>query len=368
MTSSTETPSAGRWRFPVSIVLLVMAIIATPLVIVGVWVRAQIADIDRYVDTVAPMADDPAVQQYVADELAQAFNDNVDLNTILADQLPAQLQSLSPTITSAVQGAVSAAAERFTASPAFKTIWVDANRAAHTVVSRLLTGDREALELSNGQLSLDLGDALRTLQSRLVDEGLDIAGRIDLSGVDHQIVLADGPSLAKLENAREAVGRLNDLVWVLSVVALVAAIASVVVAPGRRAALLRLGVGLAAVVIVVAVAVAVARRDFVSAVGDTVPTAVAGSFFDALADSLRFVFRLVFVLGLAIAALVAIASLPTYATRWARPTQIGVALLGAIAVVAAQDPSWTFVLALLVLVGATEVALEIVRRRRVHAT
>jgi hypothetical protein len=366
--TSTSSPSterrSGKGRLVASIVLLVVAIIATPLLILGAWVRAEITDTDRYVDTVAPLADDPQVQQYIADQLAAAFNTNVDLKSFLAEELPAQLQPLGPTIATAVQGFVSAAAARFTASPAFKTIWVDANRAAHKVVSGVLTGDRPALDLNNGQLSLDLGDALRALQARLVESGLEVAGRVDLSGVQDQVVLADGPRLEKLEKAREAVGLLNDLVWVLAVVALVAAVGSVVVARRRAAALLRLGIGLAVVVLVIAVGVAFARRQFLDAIeGGTVPTAVAGSFFDAIVDSIRFAFRAVFVLSVVMAALVAITSLPSYARRWARVTQVAVALLGAAILLAANDLTWGLVLAVVVLVVAAEIALEVIRRR-----
>jgi hypothetical protein len=35
-------------------------------VIVGAWARAEITNRYRYVDTVAPLADDPQVQRYVA--------------------------------------------------------------------------------------------------------------------------------------------------------------------------------------------------------------------------------------------------------------------------------------------------------------
>jgi len=64
-----------------------------------------------------------------------------------------------------------------------------------------------------------------------------------------------------------------------------------------EASLKRLGVGLALVVVVVAIAVAATRRAFVSAASETVPSPVVSSFFDALVDSIRFAFRLVFVLG-----------------------------------------------------------------------
>jgi hypothetical protein len=90
---------------------------------------------------------------------------------------------------------------------------------------------------------------------------------------------------------------------------------------------------------------------------------VVSSFFDALVDSIRFAFRLVFVLGLVMALLVAIVSLPGYATRWARPTQIGVAVIGVGALVALKQPTWGLVAFLLVLVVVAEVALEVARRR-----
>ena len=217
-----------------------------------------------------------------------------------------------------MNGFVAAAANRFTASPAFKTLWVDANRAAHKTISKVLTGDAKALDLSNGELTIDLGNVLRNFQQRLVDGGLDVASKVDLSKVHKEVVLADGQAVAKIEKARDAVGLLQKLVWLLGILALAAAIASVAVATKRGSALKRLGVGLALVVVVVAIAIAATRRAFVSAAGETVPSPVVSSFFDALVDSIRFAFRLVFVLGLVMALLVAIVSLPSYAARWAR--------------------------------------------------
>jgi len=117
------------------------------------------------------------------------------------------------------------------------------------------------------------------------------------------------------------------------------------------------------VVVVVAIAVAATRRAFVSAAGETVPSPVVSSFFDALVDSIRFAFRLVFVLGLVMALLVAIVSLPGYATRWARATQVGVAVIGVGALVALKQPTWGLVAFIVVLVVLAEVALEVARRR-----
>ena len=97
----------------------------------------------------------------------------------------------------------------------------------------MLTGDAKALDLSNGELTIDLGNVLRTFQQRLVDGGLDVASKVDLSNVHKEVVLADGEAVAKIEKARDAVGVLQKLVWVLGILAVAAAIASVAVAPKR---------------------------------------------------------------------------------------------------------------------------------------
>ena len=96
--SSEQGKSSGRGRFTISIILLVVALVATPLFVVAGWVNTEITNTDRYVHTVAPLADDPQVQQYVASELTAAFTENVDLSAAIGAQLPPALQPLTGTI------------------------------------------------------------------------------------------------------------------------------------------------------------------------------------------------------------------------------------------------------------------------------
>ena len=77
------TPGHHHTRLIISIALLVVTLVATPLFIVSIWVHTAITDTDRYVKTVAPLADDPAVQEYVASQLSDAFNENVDVKAIV---------------------------------------------------------------------------------------------------------------------------------------------------------------------------------------------------------------------------------------------------------------------------------------------
>jgi hypothetical protein len=71
-----------------------------PLFIVGLWTQTEITNPDRYLKTIGPLADNPQVQQYVADELTKAFTESVDLTSLFQDDLPTVLQPLSGTIQS----------------------------------------------------------------------------------------------------------------------------------------------------------------------------------------------------------------------------------------------------------------------------
>jgi len=357
-------PKGGRGRLVLSIVFLVVAALLAPLTVVAGWARTQLTDTDAYVDTIAPLADDPDVQAYVADQLAAALITAADVQARLDELLPPELAPAIDPITTAVNGAISAATQRFTASPAFGTLWEAANRAAHTVISGVLTADLEATDLENGQLTLDLGVALPNLQDYLVEQGFEFIGRLDLSNVDAQIVLAEGEQLAKIETARELVGKLDTFVWVLFVATLLLAALSVLVAPKKPAALIRLAVAIALVTVMVAIALSVARQAFLSALVETVPSNVAASLFDTVVGSMRAGFRSIFVVGIVIAALVAIANLPGFARRWARPTQIGVAVLGVVALLARDDLTTTYIVFVVVLTVTGMITLELVRRRR----
>ncbi len=69
-----QTNESGRGRSIASGVLCAVAIVAAPLLIVGLWVDQQLDDTDRYIASVSPVSHDPRVQQFVASELATAFS------------------------------------------------------------------------------------------------------------------------------------------------------------------------------------------------------------------------------------------------------------------------------------------------------
>jgi hypothetical protein len=365
--TDVDTPAKRdqSWRTPVSIVLMVMAIILAPLTVVSAWTKAQITDTGRYVNTVAPLADDPNVQSYVATAISSGIINALDIDQRVGDLLPPALQVLGPTIDNAVEGFIDTAATRFTQSPAFKTLWVEANRAAHKAVVRILTGNPSSLDVQNSQLTLDIGSVLENFQKYLVDRGFGLADKIDLSKVDKTIVLASGDQVKNLESARQVVRLLKPLVWVLFLLLVACSVGTVLVARRRGHALIRLGLGFAITMVLVAIGINVARNAFLGALkGEIVPKNVGAALFDAIAGSLKAGFRVVFWGGIALALVVV--ALPLIAKRPAlvRPTQIGVAVLGVALLVAWDHPTTVGVILLVLFVIGVAGSIELAHRQQ----
>ena len=87
-TTSTGGTDAGppparerrRWgRTAAAVVLVVVGLLLAPVAVISAWARLELVDTERFVATFAPLADDPAVQAYIADEVTAAIEDQVDI-------------------------------------------------------------------------------------------------------------------------------------------------------------------------------------------------------------------------------------------------------------------------------------------------
>ncbi|MFI5428551.1 hypothetical protein [Aeromicrobium sp. UC242_57] len=76
----------GSWRPVVSGLLITVAALLAPLAVLATWADGQIQDTDRYLETVAPLANDPDVQDAIAVRIEQVIFTYVDLDAA-ADEL-----------------------------------------------------------------------------------------------------------------------------------------------------------------------------------------------------------------------------------------------------------------------------------------
>src|SRR6478609_2212242 len=66
-------------------IVLVVAVLLAPIAAMGTWARLQLVDADRFVATFAPLAEDPDVQDFVADQVTAAIDEQVDLDAVVGE-------------------------------------------------------------------------------------------------------------------------------------------------------------------------------------------------------------------------------------------------------------------------------------------
>src|SRR5436189_2442512 len=79
----------GWWRPLVATVALVLVGLLAPLAVVATWAHDQISDTDRYVQSITPLASNPAVQKAIADRVTTELFDRLDVKAVTQDAIDA---------------------------------------------------------------------------------------------------------------------------------------------------------------------------------------------------------------------------------------------------------------------------------------
>ncbi|MGP4086948.1 hypothetical protein [Streptomyces sp. KR55] len=286
-----------RWlRQAGSSVLLLLALLLAPLAVVAAWLQDTVSDTDRYVETVAPLASEPPVQEAVINRLTDRVVDNVDVAAV-TDSLAKALQdagapprvvegaeSLEGPLRNAVRTVVDRIVTRVITSDVFQQVWEGANRRSHAAVVNVLTGDSEGAVRAEGDtVQLDVGEVVDQVRERLVDAGFDKAAAIP--DTDRTITLFQTEELGKAQDMMRLLDILGTWLPVLTVA--LAALA-VWTAPAHRVMLLITATGVGVMMVVLLVALAVVTRVYLGSVPPTaLPADAAAAIYDTFVRFLR---------------------------------------------------------------------------------
>jgi hypothetical protein len=305
-------PQAGsaRWRTLVATALIVVACALATLAPLAMWASNQITDTDRYLRTVSPLIDDPAIQNALANQITAQIFTYVDvrgLTTEAADALAERgaspavantLRALSGPIANGVQSFTRTQVGRVVSSDAFATAWVEANRVAHEELVKALTGQGGAVTVSGDTVSVHLAALIAVVKDQLTAAGFDLAARIP--EVDASFVLFQNADISRVQTAFNLLDTLGT--WLPIIVLLLLAL-GVYVAKSHRRALIGAGIGVALAMLVLAIGLLVARALYLNAMPASVlPADAAAVLYDTIVRYLRIGLRIVLVAGLVVAA------------------------------------------------------------------
>ncbi|WP_437070740.1 hypothetical protein [Streptomyces sp. enrichment culture] len=290
-----------RLRTALSALFVSLACLLLPFGALAAWVAYGLTDTGSYVRAMAPLAAHPAVRDAVAHTLGDDLARTLDID------------AETPRLRAAIRS--------FTATPAFRAGWDEANRSTHHAVLRALHGTR------SGPVTVDLAPAAARVERRLAADHVPLALPLPQRRV--AVVPAD-----ELDRMRKGFRVLEVAGFWLPSAAAVLAVAGIAVATCRHRAVTATALGTAAGGALLGVAVAVGRRLTVADLPTEVSAAAGGAVYDALTGTLRTVSWLLLGLGLTVAAAAVL-------TRHLGPARLGRARRGSPAPAPDQPPEPT---------------------------
>jgi hypothetical protein len=285
----------------IALIIFVLAVLGTPVAVMGHWGHRTVVDQSTYLDVVSPLATDPEIQEAVAAVMTDAIVARVDtasavdsfLDRLLPDSQVGDVL-LNP-ITAGINNLINQLVLQFLQSELFGEVWIEVNTGIQNSLVRILEGsDGGAVYIRNGQLVLDVSNLVIAIQERLVDRGYGIAANITIEPGQRTIVLADAPGLAQIQFIY---GLLNPLLsWALAVLALAYG-ASIALARRRGRQTVFVGVALILWSLVLSAALNRGAAAFDNALSGTPLARASNSFWEALFANLMAGLTTMLVLG-----------------------------------------------------------------------
>jgi hypothetical protein len=332
-------------RRAITPVLVVLTVLVFTVTVPAAWGNRTILNTDRYVATVAPLADDPAVQASIARKATEHVFTALDVQGKLSGVLPENLSVLAAPLTNAVEGFVEDQVLKLTQSEAFATFWEEANRFAHTQILAILEGNGDTVSVVEGKVLLHLMPIVNLALVQIQAVASDLVGRdvtipeitddtlpeesvedleaalgTDLPEDFGSIVVFDSDELAALQQALYLFHRLLLLLLILIPVLIGV---TLWVSPRKRRTLIQLATGAALGLVLIRRGTLLLRKDLFESV-DTQEFPAVRVLTDQLTNSL---FRYTAVL-LAIVLLTLVIAAVTGPYPWAVWLRTGVVDLG----------------------------------------
>jgi hypothetical protein len=255
------------------VLLIVLFAILIPLTLITGWARLTLLDTDRYVDTVAELADDSAIQNAVAATASQIIDTKLQSIAAETGHTPPDTQVIDEAVNDVVT------------SDEFASIWEAANRVAHTQVTAVLKGEKTAgLETSGGRVAIDLAAVFTAISARLTAMGQDVDLETALAGAPESLTIFESD---ELDSTQQVVRLFDTVVWFLPFVCLAILIAAIIVAPRRWRAVRRAGIALVIAMAVTLALLVLGRSLYLDALGGDVPKDAAEALFDVVTMPLR---------------------------------------------------------------------------------
>jgi len=296
----------GRWLGACA--LLIIAALLGGLAVVATFLRSQVLDTDTYVQTVAPLAEEPPVRQAVATRLSDEIITRTDVQglatdvaqRLTAEGAPPRIADLVGPLVSGLKSFLYNEIYKLLGTARFQQVWEQVNRVGHQGLVTVLTGGQgQFIDSSGTTVTVDIGALLSAAKQELVAQGLSFVSKVPDVSIQYQLV--DSKELPKLRSYTRFLDAVGT--W-LPFVALALLIIGILVAPNRRRGLITGFVMLAVVAALLLAGIGLARSYYLDNLPSTIRSPdAAAAVIDTMLRYLKsaletlLVFTLFFIVG-----------------------------------------------------------------------
>jgi len=296
--SAPRRTVGGFVRSTIAVVTVAVGVLCLTVSPAAIWCRNLVLNTDRYVETLEPLASDPAVQAVVIERVATTLSDALAVSHRVEQVAPRLGEWVGPPLQSVVDTFIRTKTTEFVESPRFVELWVGLNRSVHSRVEYLLTGTRpptpHALTVHGTTVVLDLSSIVRAVEQRLGAVGTAIAAHVPEVGPTFEIA-----DLRGLDKAQSLTRMLDTLANALPLVGLGLVAIGSAVSRRRRRTVAIASFGVAAGMFVLLGALLIGRHLYLDGIPVSVmPRATATVIFDTVVRFGKLGVRLVFVAAL----------------------------------------------------------------------
>lgn len=233
-------PGMSKWRGRFAVIFLVLGTLLLPVGVVGHWGHRTFNDTNRFVQTVAPLASVPEVQDGIADTITDSLITVEGASAQVEEWFPRAPEGLVNTVSEAVVSRVNAIVRELAGTPQFATAWGLANGNVQKAFIAVLNNDPpDSLSVQDGNLVLNLDVLRENVRQRVEAEGISLP-QVQSERIPATVVLASDVQVQQIRGIYQFTSPILAWFWILPVALLVL---SVLLYPNKPRAVRRVGFG-----------------------------------------------------------------------------------------------------------------------------
>lgn len=232
------------------------------------WAGRTVTNTDQYVETIAPLVEDPTIQKAIATYATDQIFQNVDVEPILAESLPPKAAFLAPTLSTQLQNYTGKVLLKVVESDKFQKVWIDTNRDSHERLIRVATN-------YEGDGTISIYDVYQALSKELASTNLSFLAGKQIPSKVGNITIVKVEYLPAFHNL---VTNINTWRTIALVLFIVTSAGAIYISRHRRQTAVALGLLFATAMFATLLALRIGRETVVAGVDSQYQSAVSNAY------------------------------------------------------------------------------------------